>query len=96
MKNGRIIPNATGEPVEVEYELWVTGLDDAGGRIRIGDDPTPGDRFMGDPASVAPGDLTCILETATGGKVHIFFKSANGTFVCQFADEAREALAAGG
>ena len=96
MKNGRVIPNATGEAVQVEYDLWVTGRNDAGGRIRIGDDPVPGHRFMGAPAAAFPGNVNCVLETAGGIPVHIFFTKSDGTFVCQLADEARDALSAGG
>jgi hypothetical protein len=56
----------------------------------------PDYRFMGDPASVFPGDVTCVLETAGGVKVTIFFTNSNGAFRCQVADEAKAALAAGG
>ena len=96
MKNGRIIPKASGVPVEVEYDLWVAGPDDAGGRIRIGNNPAPVYRFMGNPASVFPADVTCFLETAGGVKVAIFFTNSNGAFLCQVADEAKAALATGG
>jgi hypothetical protein len=96
MKQGSVIRNTTGERYDVEYKLWCSGPDDAGGHIRIGDDPMPGDRFMGSPVSAIPGDLTCVLETASGKKVRIFFTQASGTFVCQIADEAREALESGG
>ena len=96
MKKGRVIPHTSGEPIEVEYSLWVTGNDDAGGRIRIGDDPVPGSRFMRRPASVIAGTANCVLETAGDVRVRIFFTSTDGTFACQLADEAKDALAAGG
>jgi hypothetical protein len=95
MKNGRITSDANGESVEVEYELWVTESDDAGGRIRIGDDLMPGNRFMSDPTSALPGNLNYVLVTVNGSRVQIFFENSNGTFVCQVAEEARKALAAG-
>jgi hypothetical protein len=95
VKIGRVIPG-DGSPVQVEYELWVADRDNAGGRIQIGSDPVPGHRFMGDPASVFPGDLNCVLETASSVRVSIFLKNADGTFRCANADEAREALKAGG
>ena len=95
MKIGRVIPS-DGSAVQVEYELWVVGRDDAGGRIQIGSDPVPGHRFMGDPASVFSGDLNCVLETASSVRVSIFFKNADGAFRCANADEAEEALKAGG
>lgn len=62
MKKGWIMPPVTYETagelhrgadrrperaIEVDYELFATGPDDAGGRIRIGYDPTPADQFIG-------------------------------------------------
>jgi hypothetical protein len=108
MKKGRIIPPVTyetagelhrgpgGTPVDVEYQLWVTGPDDAGGSVRIGDDPVPGHRFMGDPASVFSGNQICVLETGTGHRVHVFFTDAAGRFRCCDTGEAKDAVAAGG
>lgn len=94
MKKGHVTPNAgSTAPVDVEYELRVFGPDDARGRVRIGDDPMPGARFMGDPSS-ALGDPNCILETAKGIKIQIFFTNSDGTFVCCLADEAKAALEA--
>lgn len=92
MLRGRVIP-AQGEPVDVEYDLWIRGLDDAGGSIRIDNDPVPGVRFMGQADSVSQGNLVCTLETESGMSVLIFFTNSDGTFVCQLADQAREALA---
>ena len=96
MKAGKISQTSSGTSVEVDYTLSVWGLDDAGGRIVIEGDPSPGARFMGNPASVFPGDLNYVLETESGALVSVFFKNSNGDFVCQMADEARSALAAGG
>jgi hypothetical protein len=79
----------------VEYELWVNGPDDARGRVRIGNDPAPSYRFIGDASSFFSGDQVCVLETVNGSRVSIFFNSSNGTFVCELADEAKAALAAG-
>lgn len=111
MKKGWIMPPVTYETagelhrgadrrperaIEVDYELFATGPDDAGGRIRIGDDPTPADQFMGGPASVFTGNQIYVLQTASGHEVRIFFTNADGTFVCQLADEAQRALDAAG
>jgi hypothetical protein len=55
----------------------------------------PGNRFLGNPASAFPGNLTYVLETVNGSRIQSFFKHSDGTFVCQLADEARKVLAAG-
>lgn len=96
MKKGRLTQGAMGLSVDVEYTLRLRGPDDAFGKIQIGNDPVPGARFMGDPTSAFPGDMTCILETASGVQVSVFLTSAEGHFDCKFADEARAALDAGG
>ncbi len=96
MKTGKITQSDSSTSVDVEYTLSVWGVDDAGGIIRIGDDPSPGARFMGNSASVFPGNLNYVLETESGKAVSVFFKNSNGEFVCSLADEAKDALAAGG
>jgi hypothetical protein len=93
-RKGVVRPQSgTGEPVDVEYWLKWHDHNNAQGQIQIERDPTPGCHFMGDPASVFAGDLNCVLETAGGVKVRIFFENEDGRFVCQWADEAEAALA---
>jgi hypothetical protein len=76
---------------DVLYTLIHESLDDAYGRIWIGDDPQPASRFTGDP-SLAGGQRTYLLKTARGVTLEMFFTSSDGSFTCVLADEAAEAL----
>ena len=86
------IAELTGESITaVIYSLTHVGLGDAYGMIAIGDDPQPGDRFMGNP-SKGEGQKNYHLITANKTKVGIFFRNRLGAFVCVASDEAKEAL----
>jgi len=90
-QKGSIHSQQGGHLANVEYMLEQTGIDRAIGQIWIDDDPTPGHRFMGDPA-LAGGQTIYRLIAENGAKVEIFFTNSEGNFTCVLADQAGEAL----